>query len=371
VNSLPYRDIVAALRLTRTGDLVQATAALQRALGHSAVVDVASNSDRQSDLATASRSESALGLTGRGKAGYISQPRGRHAISRPPLETEPNRFLGRSFTNAAGTLAYKLFIPKAYRGQPCPLIVMLHGCTQTVEDFATGTGMNDLADELTFFVAYPQQPTSANPSKCWNWFSPANQQRDHGEPSLVAGITRAITHDYAIDSKRMYIAGMSAGAAAAAQIAAAYPDVYAAVGVHSGLTCRIAHDVPSAFAAMKSGERQGPVSERLATPNPPVPTIVFHGDRDATVHPRNGDRFVENQAAMQCEKEVRKGRIPGGLEFTQTSYTDQGGKRIFEQWAVHGAGHAWSGGNASGSYTEPRGPDASREMLRFFLAHHH
>lgn len=335
--------MVAALRLTRAGDLVQATAVLQRALRGAACAGIPSDSN--TDAAPTAAADAKLALNG--------------------------QFLKRSFTGTAGTRTYKLFIPSGYRRQPCPLIVMLHGCTQTVDDFAAGTRMNELADKMACLVAYPEQPTSANSAKCWNWFRRADQKRDSGEPSLVAGITRAIMHDYAVDAKRVYIAGMSAGAAAAAQIAAAYPDVYAALGVHSGLPCGIAHDVPSAFAAMKTGERQGPLRQRPATPDRAMPTIVFHGDRDGTVHPRNGDRFADDVVAAHCDKQVRRGRISSGLEFTQTSYTNQSGQRLLEQWVVHGAGHAWSGGDASGSYTEPRGPDASREMLRFFLAHQH
>jgi poly(hydroxyalkanoate) depolymerase family esterase len=241
------------------------------------------------------------------------------------------------------------------------LIVMMHGCTQSADDLSAGTRMNELAEEETFLVAYPEQPASANPQKCWNWFKRTDQQRDRGEPSLVAGITRQIMDEYTVDRSRVYIAGMSAGAAAAAVLGVTYPDIYAAAGVHSGLACGLAHDVGSAFAVMKSGEG-APRTGAIAT-------IVFHGDRDTTVNKRNGDRFAEDFSTPQYTKRVEEGRAPGGRTYTRKVYADASGRSVHEQWTIHGAGHAWSGGSAAGSYTDPLGPDASREMVRFFLSH--
>ena len=178
--------------------------------------------------------------------------------------------------------------------------------------------------------------------------------------------------DYAVDRKRVYVAGMSAGAAAAAVLGTTYPDVYAALGVHSGLPCGSAHDVPSAVAVMGSGDVNGHGSVvELRRSERPIPTIVFHGDHDSTVHPRNGDRFAEEMATANCAKRVEVGRVPGGRAYTQTTYTDANGQQLLEQWVIHGAGHAWSGGSASGSYTDPQGPDATREIARFFLSHRH
>jgi poly(hydroxyalkanoate) depolymerase family esterase len=286
------------------------------------------------------------------------------AVGRPaaPLP-DGARFEERTYVNEAGSRAYKLYIPSGYTGQALPLVVMLHGCTQSPEDFAAGTRMNELAEEQTFLVAYPAQTQAANMSKCWNWFSASDQQRDQGEPSLIAGITRQIMRDFPVEAGRVFIAGLSAGGAAAAVMGATYPDLYAAIGVHSGLACGAASDMPSAFAAMKQG---GPPGSRR--PGGSVPTIVFHGDRDTTVNPVNGDQVIaQAKAAADLRTTISRGEAPGGIGYTRTLQADESGRSMLEHWVLHGVGHAWSGGSAAGSYTEPRGPDASREMMRFFL----
>ena len=289
------------------------------------------------------------------------------------------RFETAVYADAVGRRAYKLYVPSSQRGgQPVPLVVMLHGCTQSPDDFAAGTRMNTLAEEQNFLVAFPTQPASANAQMCWNWFTPGDQERGCGEPALIAGITRQVMRDYPVDPACVYVAGFSAGGAAAAIMAEAYPDLYAAVGGHSGLACGSASDLPSAFTAM----RQGGAGTRRRTSGGPmlreahrtVPTIVFHGDRDTTVHPRNGAYVLAQVGATagDLRTTVEHGQLPnGGRTFTRTLHANDRGMPVLEQWIVHGEGHAWSGGSSEASYTDPRGPDASREMLRFFLDHPH
>jgi poly(hydroxyalkanoate) depolymerase family esterase len=304
----------------------------------------------------------------------------------PAVVPTGGRFVERSYTNQAGTRTYKLYIPSGYIGQEVPLVVMLHGCTQSPNDIAVGTQMNVLAEEHIFLVAYPAQAQGANMNKCWNWFKASDQQRGRGEPSLVAGITRQVIDEYNVAEGRVYVTGMSAGGAMAAIMAETYPDLYAAVGIHSGLAPGVAHDMPSAFAAMHQGgqailRRDVPTATATGESTRMVPAIVFHGDCDKTVHPRNADRLLEHYrpAKLTGSQEevsgstlrgtVRQGQVAGGHAYTRATYRDAGGRAIAERWTVHGLGHAWSGGSSSGSYTDPKGPDASAEMVRFFNEH--
>lgn len=284
------------------------------------------------------------------------------------------------FTDAAGTLAYKVYLPRGLARQ-ASMVVMLHGCTQSADDFAAGTRMNRLADRHGFIVVYPEQAQHANPSKCWNWFRPQDQQRDRGEPSMIAGIVRHLVAVHDADAQRVFVAGLSAGAAMAVILGETYPDVFAAVGAHSGLPYASAHDVPSALAAMKGG-RSGspgartPTAARITPAKHALPLIVFHGDRDHTVQHANGVEIVD-QALRACLAAAALGPLtatderaspPNGLAYTRTVHVDRSDATRIEAWTIHGGRHAWFGGEPSGSYTDPRGPDASVEMVRFFLS---
>ena len=291
-------------------------------------------------------------------------------VAKPALAPLPDgaRFETHSFANDTGRRTYKLYIPSCYRGEALPLLIMLHGCTQSPDDFAAGTRMNDVAEEQAFLVAYPAQSQTANASRCWNWFNGSDQQRDRGEPSLIAGITRQIADNFPVTPGRVYVAGLSAGGAAAAIMGMTYPDLYAAIGVHSGLACGAARDMPSAFAAMRQGSASAPIDgSALHLDARIVPTIVFHGDGDQTVNPINGDQVIaQSKNAKRLRTTVSRGAA-GGISFTRTVQSDDQGRPLLEHWLLHGAGHAWSGGSTAGSFTEPSGPDASREMVRFFL----
>jgi len=284
----------------------------------------------------------------------------------PPSGTED--FSEGVYKHALQTLRYKLYSPPNHAQHGLPLVVMLHGCTQDPDDFAVGTRMNEFAREQGFFVLYPAQAGSANPSRCWNWFKPIHQQRDSGEPGMIAGATEAIIGEYDIDKRRVYIAGLSAGGAMAVIVADAYPEIFSAVGVHSGLPRGAASNVISALSVMKRSGSPPPV---MARTHPPAPTIVFHGDEDNTVHPQNGEYVLaaalQQGTANAAAVQVERGEPGPGRAYTRSIYRDSGGAVQAEHWLVHGAGHAWAGGDGEGSHTDATGPDATRAMLNFFF----
>jgi poly(hydroxyalkanoate) depolymerase family esterase len=384
---LPTAEMTEAARLTREGRLAEASALIRRALqGAPAApppgpapgapparrildIDPATGepvAPRAAPHTDAAEPKAGVAEALRGLLGRLGARGPRHGPGAAPgALPEGAQFLAKSFAGEAGSRGYKLYIPSRLpAGEAPPLLVMLHGCTQSPDDFAAGTRMNALAEAQGLLVAYPAQSQSANAQRCWNWFNPADQARDAGEPALIAGITRQVLREHGADARRVYVAGLSAGGAQAAIMGLGYPDLYAAVGVHSGLACGAARDVPSAFAAMRQGGAP-PATARGRI----MPTIVFHADRDTTVHPVNGDQVIAQSGANGLRASVEQGAVPGGHPWRRTLHRDAEGRVLLEQWLVQGAGHAWSGGSPAGSYTDPRGPDASREMVRFFLQH--
>ena len=341
------RLMAEATRLMRSGSLGEATAAIQQALGAAPAPGRPGAPDDGDVIDVEAR--------------VVGEP------VAPPAEASGPRsgsFTDGHFKNECGARDYKLFVPAGELRQ-APLVVMLHGCTQDPDDFARGTRMNALARAQGFLVLYPAQSQRANAQRCWNWFKHNHQARGKGEPAILAGMVRDVIATHDVDPGRVYVAGLSAGGAMAAILGDAYPDLFAAVGVHSGLPTGSATDVQTAFAAMSGGGR--PVRRGPKT-GPTPPTIVFHGDADTTVNVVNGERVL-HAAGLFAGPDVRRGSTAMGVAWSCRRFVDAHGSERAEEWTVHGAGHAWSGGDPAGSYTDPRGPDASAEMLRFFLQH--
>jgi len=284
------------------------------------------------------------------------------AASRSEVPLEPLE--SGTYSSAAGSRPYKLFVPEGFTGKPLPLVMMLHGCKQDPDDFARGTRMNVFAQRHGFIALYPLQPPRSNASKCWNWFSPVDQRRGSGEPAMLAGMARQVIERHGVDPDRVFVAGLSAGAAMAAILGREYPDVFAATGIHSGLPQGAAQDVTSALAVMHTGRLRPLAPWRSGGPG--VPTIVFHGDGDTTVHPANGQNVVDDVLAGTPPAPVITRGERNGRPFTHTVFPGRDGRPFVEHWEVHGTGHAWSGGDPAGSFTDPRGPDASGEIVRFF-----
>ena len=342
------------LGLTKAGRLHEATRSIQKALRHDA-----SPAEIRVDLETDHRLRPLRPLGEVvAKLGKMTPKLQRNTKS--PKLTIPAgaKFLDGSFTCAAGARTYKLYVPSYSPVHPRGLIVMLHGCTQNSADFAAGTRMNDLAEIEGMLVVYPNQTTHANSSGCWNWFNPRDQNHGQGEPSIIAGITTEVMATYNIDPHQVFIAGLSAGGAMAVVMGHTYPNLYSAVGVHSGLPYQSANDVISAFAAMR-----GEIRNHSPQLKPRV--IVFHGDADKTVHPSNALAMMNSDNRRAAE--TIEGVSVGGIKYTRTIIEDQNKTPLSEVWLMHGAGHAWSGGSPAGSYTDSKGPDASKEIMKFFL----
>ncbi|VXC92760.1 extracellular catalytic domain type 1 short-chain-length polyhydroxyalkanoate depolymerase [Sphingomonas sp. 8AM] len=342
-------SLAEALRRTQSGDLTGATALIRAALGGGA--------DRRPIIAPL---DVVIDLK---SERTVDAPRPRDATARRGCFEE------RVHDGPAGRLAYMLYRPQT-SSPGMPLVIMLHGCTQSPEDFAAGTGMNRLAEELGFLVAYPRQTQAANQQRCWNWFRAGDQVRGRGEPALIAGVTQDVIRMEDADATRVYVAGLSAGGAAAAIMADTYPDLFAAAGVHSGLPAGAARNLPGALSAMKQGAA---FKDRRKIAARFVPLITFHGDRDGTVNEANACDLVAAATAaagVSIKVETETG-VAGGRSFARALSRNADGRVLIEQWTVAGAGHAWSGGDTAGSYADAAGPNASREMLRFFLDQRH
>lgn len=317
---------------TRAGDLSGATAAIQAALRSSSTIQPDDSSSKPGAAVGADVAPDGTGSS-----------------------QEQQAFRLRSFADDSGNMDFRLFSPQRVTKTRAPLVVMLHGCTQDALDFSLGTQMNRLGQALEFHVLYPQQSRSANAQKCWNWFDPDHQKRGGGEPELISRLTRNVILSEGVDPRRVYVAGLSAGGAMAAIMGRAYPDIFAAIGVHSGLAPECAHDIMTAMRAMKAGGT-GRKAQRA------IPTVVFQGMNDHTVSSKNADQVI-----YACA---------GDVELANKDGADKNGSRVFtapgspvviaEEWLIAGLGHSWSGGSPQGSFTSESGPDASAEMVRFF-----
>ncbi|WP_298928100.1 PHB depolymerase family esterase [uncultured Ramlibacter sp.] len=355
-------DLMQATRLTSQGRLLEATRAIQRALaGHpepeapkppaAGVADVTDVTYREVQRPPSD------------KVSAPSLPAGRSQAARP------SSFLPHSFDFGGERHPYHLYVPSRSEADgKLPLVVMLHGCKQDAADFARGTAMNALGEQEKVLVLYPEQLRKANGMGCWNWFEPGHQGRGAGEPAMLAALVQQVAAEHDADPARIYVAGLSAGGAMAAVLGQTYPDVFAAVGIHSGLPAGAAHDMPSAFSAMRKGT--GSRSTKAAA----VPTIVFHGTADKTVSSKNADAIVDGQLAAWTARGTqlassKQAQGAGARTAACTRWQDGDKKSLLESWSVAASPHAWSGGDASGSFTDPAGPDASAQMLRFFLQH--
>ena len=281
----------------------------------------------------------------------------------------PSTFNLESFQSGKHKYAYRVFVPSNPR-PGLPVVVMLHGCKQDAKDFAAGTTMNAVAEREKFIVVYPEQLRQANSMGCWNWFEPAHQARGEGEPAMIAALASHVASLHRADPARIYIAGLSAGGAMAALAGKLYPEVFAAVGVHSGLAPGAARDVASAFTAMRAGPGKSAAVDAIG-----LPVIVFQGSGDKTVAPVNAKVIAQEEVAAWARSGVHLSATQvdapsnGGRESGIVRWTDPAGKACVEVWTIQSAPHAWAGGDAAGSFTDPKGPSASQAMFRFFARH--
>ena len=364
------RALLKATQMTGVGRLMDVTRRLQRALLKavpSAVVHPQPAAPVRRDMPKAAANDTVI---------YMPPPVDVQPTAPARLPKEAT-FTEHLFGFEGKQFSYRLYTPVARATSesaiqaPLPLIVLLHGCKQNAQDFALGTAMNELAEQQGCMVLYPEQLSSANAQRCWNWFEPGHQQLGHGEPGMIAALTQRVLALHqgpdGADPARVYIAGLSAGGAMAAVVAGLYPDIFAGLGVHSGLPAGAAQNLISAFSAMRRGAKGHNA--------PPLPTIVFHGDGDKTVHPDNGKYITSSALAalkssgLLLTKSSALVTAAGGQTTERTIYRAADGPSYVEHWQVDNGPHAWSGGNSAGSFTDPAGPSASAAILAFFLQH--
>ena len=377
-----------ATRLTRAIKPGSTTKTLQRAIRAAMVKSVADSfaalapaktprkptvKAKQSPAAGASpRKDRRLGVVvSQLRAAKASMPgafpgAGASSLSKPPAIRKTARYLDRTHAGAAGSRDFKLYLPADTPGGPKGLILMLHGCTQDPIDFATGTNMNAIAQKHGLAVAYPAQTRSDNASSCWNWFSPSNQARGKGEPAIIASLTRGLMEEFGLGRGDVFVAGLSAGGAMAVILADTYPDVFSAAGIHSGLARGTASSLLSAISAMRSGGTPAPAATTRGRAGQGVRRIIFHGDADGTVHPANAQQIVVAAVGKREPAQVSP-LSAAGRDYVRSDYRAKDGSIDVELWQIKGTGHAWSGGKSGGSFTDAKGPDASSEMVRFFL----
>ena len=290
---------------------------------------------------------------------------------------------------AGGSRHYKLWVPATLEEKPSPLLMMLHGCTHDAEDTAEISGMNRIAEANGFLVVYPEQSRLANLMKCWNWFAEKDQTRDAGEPSILAAAVDKVRSTHHVDGDRIYVAGVSAGGAMASILGATYPDLFAAIAVFAGAEFKAATSVSTGLAAMKHGGphpiRQGQLAfdamrgGLTQTKRRRMPVIVFHGTADTTVNPVNADQVIAQwgktnaclamrsaDSEFALRETVIGGQVPEGYAFRKYVYSDPAGRLLMEKWLIQGLGHAWSGSPKASKYGDPKGPNASAEVWRFF-----
>ena len=363
--NINFRSAIAeTMHLLKSANVKGATAVIQRALrGEPASAGAA-------DVRTEPSRTALTRLDNQVQAPYLDAEF-VEVLERTQSETisraEPSSgFVSRTYAASTGRLAYKLYVPANHTSRQMSLVLMLHGCTQNPDDFALGTQMNGLADEFGLIVAYPHQPRSGNAQGCWNWFDPRHQQRGSGEPAALAGLAQELAAEFNIPTGNVFAAGLSAGGAMAEVLAVTYPEVFSAVGVHSGLPYGSATDVMSAFSAMKGAVT--PARQNARGDQRKVRKIIFHGSADKTVHVGNSEQIFRQAQACSTSKPRLSQSTINGRKVTRTSLNSADGTSLAEHWLIHGSGHAWSGASQGGSYTDKTGPDASREMVRFFLA---